>query len=285
MVWVCLWVVFSDGDSVEGQGYISGLRAALSSVASRGCTWVRRSRKLLVVGLIVFSLLTIGFVVWAETPLGPMPESLVALESDVEVEVNTERWLVFTPVESEASSGAIFYPGGRVDERSYAPIAHSLASRGYLVVIVPMPLNLAVFAPDRASEVISAFPEIQSWAIGGHSLGGAMASQYAFGNPAKVRGLFLLAAYPASGNNLSLYHLKTVSIYGTADGLATDDKIASSRALLPPSAVFVQIEGGNHAYFGWYGPQPGDGTAMITREEQQNLTVKELMLFLESIGG
>jgi hypothetical protein len=29
----------------------------------------------------------------------------------------------------------------------------------------------------------------------------------------------------------------------------------------------VSIEGGNHAQFGWYGPQEGDNPATISREE------------------
>ena len=38
-----------------------------------------------------------------------------------------------------------------------------------------MPLNLAVFGANSAHAVIDAFPNITSWAIGGHSLGGTMA--------------------------------------------------------------------------------------------------------------
>ena len=72
----------------------------------------------------------------------------------------------------------IFYPGGRVDPRSYAPAARAIAAQGYLAVITPMPLNLAVFTPGRAAQVIAAYPEIHTWAIGGHSLGGAMAANF-----------------------------------------------------------------------------------------------------------
>jgi hypothetical protein len=36
-----------------------------------------------------------------------------------------------------------------------------------------MPLNLAVFSPNKADEVITDFPEIEEWYIAGHSLGGA----------------------------------------------------------------------------------------------------------------
>jgi hypothetical protein len=34
----------------------------------------------------------------------------------------------------------------------------------------------------------------------------------------------------------------------------------------------VIIDGGNHAQYGAYGPQAGDGAATISREEQQQQT-------------
>jgi pimeloyl-ACP methyl ester carboxylesterase len=148
-----------------------------------------------------------------------------------------------------------------------------LAQEGYLVVIAPMPLNLAILAPDRAADVMTAFPEIDRWAVGGHSLGGAMAARFAYQNPDTVQGLVLWAAYPASTDDLSGLPVAVTSIYGTRDGLTTGAKITASRALLPGDTRWVVIEGGNHAQFGWYGPQPGDGTATVSREEQQRQIV------------
>jgi len=156
-----------------------------------------------------------------------------------------------------------------VDPRAYASTARGLAEDGYLVVIVPMPLDLAFFAPGRAAEVMAAFPGIKNWAIGGHSLGGAMAANFARNNRDAVHGLVLWAAYPASSDDLSSSQLGVSSIYGTRDGLATLDKIEASRPLLPPDTQWIAIEGGNHAQFGWYGPQSGDNEATISREEQQ----------------
>jgi pimeloyl-ACP methyl ester carboxylesterase len=143
-----------------------------------------------------------------------------------------------------------------------------------------MPLNLAIFAPDRAAEVITAFPEISRWAVGGHSLGGAMSARFAYQNPEAVQGLALWAAYPASTDDLSGYSLAVTSIYGTRDGLATEDKIAASRPLLPLDTTWVAIEGGNHTQFGWYGAQSGDNTATISREEQQRQIVAATLALL-----
>jgi hypothetical protein len=199
-----------------------------------------------------------GFVIWASMAATPMPEALSALQSDAQVEVETEPWLVFRPVGGNPTVGLILYPGGRVDARAYAPTARALAQEGFLVVIVPMPLNLAILGPDRAAEVMVAFPDIGRWAVGGHSLGGAMSARFAYQNSEAVEGLVLWAAYPASMDDLSGYSLRVTSIYGTRDGLATEDKIAASRPLLPLDTSWVAIEGGNHAQFGWYGPQSGD---------------------------
>lgn len=213
------------------------------------------------------------FVLWASTPLGPMPEALQALQSDAAVSVSTDGMLVFQPAGANPDSGMIIYPGGRIDPRSYAPAANALARKGYLVVIVKMPLNLAVFAPDRASDVIAAHPEINHWAIGGHSLGGAMAADFISRSDA-VEGLFLWASYPPSNADLSNLSIDVTSIYGSADGVAPPPEILSSGRLLPGDTSWVEIEGGNHAQFGWYGPQPGDNPATISREQQQEIIVK-----------
>jgi dienelactone hydrolase len=210
-----------------------------------------------------------GFVVWATAIPEPMPQALASLEPGDQVQIETEPWLVFRPEGQEPTTGLILYPGGKVDPRAYAPAARALAEKGYLVVVVPMPLNLAVFGADQAAEVIAAFPEIRHWAIGGHSLGGAMAARFALQHPDAVEGLALWAAYPASSDDLSGKSAAVVSISGTRDGLATPDKIAASRPLLPADTRWVAIEGGNHAQFGWYGDQAGDNEATISRENQQ----------------
>ncbi|MCU0486485.1 MAG: alpha/beta hydrolase [Anaerolineales bacterium] len=239
----------------------------------------------LILGLLVLVLLAgaIGFVVWAETPAQPLPEALPALQSDDRILVNDESWLVFSPIGSEPTTGFIFYPGGRVDARSYAPAARQIAEQGYFVVIVPMPLNLAVFGAARAAEVIEAYPQVERWAIGGHSLGGAMAANFAVNHPGAVTGLVLWAAYPASSDDLSKSGLQVASIYGTLDGLSTGEKIDASRPLLPADTSWVPILGGNHAQFGWYGDQAGDNSAAISRLEQQEQLVAATLELLESI--
>jgi len=224
-----------------------------------------------------------GFVVWASVASQPMPEALSALQSDAQVKVETGQWIVFRPVLTQPTTGLIFYPGGKVDARAYAPQAHAIAAQGYLVVITPMPLNLAIFGVDKAMDVIKAFPLIRHWAIGGHSLGGSMAASFANKHPAAVQGIAFWASYPADSDNLSATSFVVTSIYASNDGLATGAKIDHSRALLPSNTAWVKLEGGNHAQFGWYGPQSGDGQAAISREAQQQRTVAATLQLLKRV--
>jgi hypothetical protein len=224
-----------------------------------------------------------GFIFWASTPLGPMPEALTAINSDENVQFIDDGWMVFKPERETPLTGLVLYPGGRVDWRSYAPLAREIAAQGYLVVITPMPLNLAVIAPGKADEVMQAYPNIERWVVGGHSLGGAMAANFAYQNPEKITGLVLWAAYPADNNDLSKSNLPVVSIFANQDGLADPQKITASRVLLPPNTIWVEVKGGNHAQFGWYGVQNGDGQASISREEQQNLIVSATVDLLNRV--
>jgi pimeloyl-ACP methyl ester carboxylesterase len=238
--------------------------------------------KILIALGIVLVLLVGGFSIWAYTPSQPMPEAIQAMQSNADVTVSRDGWVTFAPKNGQPTTGIIFYPGGRVDYRAYAPLASALAKEGNLVVLVPMPFNLAVFGVNKANEVIAAYPEIERWYIGGHSLGGAMAASHVFQNPGKVDGLILLAAYPASNQSLADTNLPVLSISASQDGLATPEKIQASRALLPASTVFYEIIGGDHAQFGWYGPQSGDNPARIIREEQQKIIQDQILKFIQT---
>lgn len=227
--------------------------------------------------------LILGFVIWALTPLGPMPEAVDALQSDSLVQVKEDGWISFEPVNRSADTGLIIYPGGRVDPRSYAPTARAIAEQGYPVVIATMPLNLAVFNPGRAEDIIAEYPGITTWALAGHSLGGAMAANFIASNTEAVDGLALWASYPAEGDSLADANLEALSLYATLDGLTSLYEIEDSRRLLPEDTQFTAIDGGNHGQFGWYGEQPGDNPATISREQQQFEIVTATLALLEQI--
>lgn len=241
-------------------------------------TW----QKTLLISVVILGLLVCGVAaVWGvggSSPAEPAVEPY--LQSSETVTVDDGRWLSFTPTGETPTIGFIFYPGGKVDYLAYAPVLHRIAEAGYLVVDVPMPFDLAVIAPNKAERVIAAYPEIETWVIGGHSLGGAMAARFTYEHPSLIDGLALWAAYPADDNSLADSGLPVLSLYGTLDGVAPFRRIERRFDLLPADTMYVALEGGNHAQFGYYGPQNRDNAAAISQEAQQDLIVEEMLLFL-----
>ena len=231
--------------------------------------------------LFVTALLGLAFIVWVETPLGPAPEALSALESDSQVTVTMGDFIAFQPSNLEPTTGFIFYPGGRVDYRSYAVPLHEIAAQGFLVVLVPVRLNLAFFDIDAAQPVFAAHPEIQHWAVGGHSLGGVASALFAKGHP-EIAGLVFWASYPAD-DSIKNSDIKVVSIYGTND-MAGMEKFDETKKLLPQDTHIIVMDGGNHAQFGDYGSQPGDNAATISHVEQQTQIVNATVKFLEELA-
>ncbi len=226
-----------------------------------------------------------GFLIWALNPPAIEPEAQTALESLDTSRLERGKGLVFSPPEGISRVGLILYPGGRVQPEAYAPLAEAIADRGYLTIIPRMRLNLAVLEIQAADEVLAAYPEVDRWVIGGHSLGGAMAAEYAADQPENVQGLVLYAAYPADSTDLSERDLEVLSIYGTRDGLASMEEVLASADRLPEDTVWVEIKGGNHAGFGWYGPQRGDFPATIPKGEQQLQILEATADFLSHLGG
>lgn len=227
--------------------------------------------------LIAFS----GFVAWGTNAMGPESLAKECMKGESGVLVNTDSvFIEFIPVAS-VNKGLIFYPGARVAPESYAPIALELAQEGILTTIVPMPLNLALFGSDKALKVMEKYPEIEDWTIAGHSLGGAMACKFIVDHPSTIDKLILLAAYTTNSYDLSEASISVLSITASNDGLTTPEKVEKNKIFLPSNTQYFQIKGANHAQFGDYGPQFGDGQAQISALEQIRITVEQLLTFLE----
>ena len=234
--------------------------------------------------LFLFVLLGAGSAAYWNSRAYPASDlALQALQSDGQVTVKQiDGVITFEPVNTQASIGFVFYPGGGVDYRAYAPMLRLIAVRGYFVALVSVPLNLAFFSTNAAADVMAHFPEIDVWVVGGHSLGGVTAGTFAANHPDLVDGLIFFASYPAN-DALKKTTVKVVSIYGTNDGLATSETIDESKMLLPADALFVPIEGGNHSQFGSYGFQSGDNAAAISADEQWVQSADAAARFFESL--
>jgi dienelactone hydrolase len=229
----------------------------------------------------------VGAFLWYAQPVPLLPEATAALASTdaATYQATADGTLLYMPTGSSPTVGLVLYPGGKVPPAAYAPAARAIAEAGYLVAIVDVPFNLAVFDINAAQRVIGAHPEIERWAVGGHSLGGSMASQFVGGHPGSINGLVLWASYPAA--DLSGSDIRTVSSYGTLDhgvpSFTSPDAIAKLGGLV--DVAFDPIEGGNHEQMGWYTGQPNDPPATISREAQQQRIVAATSRLLDELAA
>jgi pimeloyl-ACP methyl ester carboxylesterase len=195
--------------------------------------------------------------------------ALSALASDAFVSVSETDYGYFFDGPASGKT-LVFYPGAKVEERAYAPFLRLLAEEGMDVCLVRMPLRLAFLDMDAAAEIMEE-TDSEVWYLGGHSLGGAAAAIYASGHPEKISGLILCAAYPTRQLGEDLTEL---ILYGSEDRVLNMEKLEEGRAYAPERSREYCIEGGNHAFFGDYGLQKGDGEALLTPEEQQEEAVR-----------
>lgn len=199
-------------------------------------------------------------------------------------------YIEINPTSNQYSkTGLVFYPGGFIDPHAYIrPLSKfTVSGKGHKVIIVKMPGNLAVLDGNKGAWIYNDFPDVLQWVIGGHSLGGVMACSVVNKYPDFFKGLVLMAAYPQASGNLNDWTGSVLSLRGQFDGLVDSIKLASCVDLLPtplwisriadypkgkdPKTVYFTIPGGNHAQFGNYGIQKGDGLATITNEAQAEL--------------
>ena len=228
---------------------------------------------MLVIPVIVIAALCIAFLAYTEQYYHAEESAYAALKSDESVIVTQTEygWLFDGPSETDAF---IFYPGGKVEETAYAPLLHRLAKQGMDVSLVRMPFRLAVLGVNKADQVMEQH-DYERWYIGGHSLGGAMAASYAATHSSQLSGVFMLAAYPSKSlDGIS----KAVIIYGSEDGVLNRTRLEEANRYLPNSSEIYVIEGGNHAQFGNYGRQAGDGNAAVSSEEQQQRAAEWILM-------
>ncbi len=246
----------------------------------------KRNRKIIRIALLV---IIISFILyggaWIMESYEPDTLALIAMQSTEKVTVDsTDDTISFTPVSGTSRPGLLYYPGAKVEPEAYAVMAQRLAETGIPVVIVKMPFNFAVFDADKAMALKETLGIPDTWAIGGHSLGGSMAAKVVYDNPDAFDALILFASYPAGkSNDLSTSTLNVLSISGSLDAFVTKEKRDAKKPFLPNSTIYYEIEGGNHGQFGNYGLQKGDNEATITSEVQMNQIVENVIKLMEGL--
>lgn len=230
-------------------------------------TFMKLYKRIVIILLIIITILVIAFLWYVNdfyTADSIVDDLISSHESRLEIKDN----LTIISANQPSEKAIVFYPGGKVEAQAYLPLLLQLSDQGITSILVEMPFNLAVFDIDAAAKAMEAMPDIDQWYLMGHSLGGAMASQYTEEAYGDFEGLILLGAYPVNDAKID-----TLAIYGTYD-IKLDLKKVSA------ADVVYEIIGGNHAYFGNYGEQEGDGQARISREDQQAEAVKYILEFI-----
>jgi hypothetical protein len=273
--------------------YVVLLFATLLSSAFVGWRTVRPGRtrtgwrRIARVALVVMSIGWIALIAWLR-PFSALEPALDAMGSDSRVTVTEgPTRIVMTPTGSVSTTGVFFQPGAKVDARAYAAVLRPLAESGYPVIIPKQPLGIAFLSITAFDSTKASFPGITRWVVGGHSLGGTVAAIEADSGDvdpvAPVIGLLLFASYPANDISTSLT-ASVLSISATDDGLATPDKILTSRDILPAGSTFTAIDGAVHSFFGDYGPQPGDGTPTVSHDDARAQISRESLAFVRQLS-
>ncbi len=214
-------------------------------------------------------------------------EALAALQPGDDVAVEEGRYIVLRPRRNAEKMGVIFYPGAYVDARGYATTLRPVAAAGYRVVIVPMPMEFAIFGLNRVFDVQAAFPDVQRWVLIGHSLGGAMAATFASNHPDALAGLVVWDSYPASAASLANYPRPVWHVHrATPDG-KPPAAFAARRNLFPADSQWLPIPGGIHMYFGSFdgGGYQEDWAPSISRDAEHQLVIAATLRALDSIAA
>jgi hypothetical protein len=214
------------------------------------------------------------FITWSLVAYRAQGVARAALESDSRVSVTRAdgHWS-FTPPRP-STAGLIFFPGALVDPVAYAPLVHAIADAGYTSLLVEVPRR-AAFGGAEGPEVFerartaAARTAIRRWVVAGHSRGGVIASYIVRDGFPGLAGAVLLGTSHPRDFSLADTSVPMTRVFGTRDTVADVEKLDRTRANLPASARIVRIDGGNHSQFGYYGFQPGDWPATISRDAQQ----------------
>lgn len=285
VAWVCVTAWGAVGHGHPAYAIWLGV-TVLAAIAS--LLWSLRApdarpiwfRVLRIAGLVVAAL-WVGITAWLR-PFTAVEPALAAMESDAAVTVTESADLiVFAPTGAASSTALAFEPGARVDPRAYAAHLRPLAEAGHTVVIIKQPLGIGFLA--IGGYTLAAEQDISAdWVIGGHSLGGTVAALQTSDTGFPPVGLLLWGSYPAG--DMSDWAGAVLSVSGSVDGLSTPAKIDASRADLPPSAAFHQVNGASHAQFGSYGLQPGDGVAYLSNDAAREEISAATLAWLDALA-
>lgn len=181
-----------------------------------------------------------------------------------------DQYLTF---DNNSDVGFIFYPGGKVESQAYSYLSQVSAN----VYIAEFPFELAMFDYKIAGQIIEDNPQVSTWYIGGHSLGGVFANRFAVTNPELFSGVVFLGSYPADGDQSDIPGL---ALFGDQDLVVGD--YTEKTSLFTDSTEIVVLPDSNHSGFGNYGQQHGDSELSAEQHQaQQQLIIEDINNFIQ----
>lgn len=223
----------------------------------------------------------IGFVAWVVYTYQPHGVDRSVFQSSPAVQVvSTKDFISFTPTRPYRNV-LLFYPGALVAPEAYAPLCRTLADSGCKTILLKMPWRLASQGYNKPIALGLLGDTTRRYVLAGHSQGGKMAARFVYEHPGLASSLVLLGTTHPRDFDLSQSPIRVLKLYGTSDGVANPADVLANRRKLPATAQLVPILGGNHSQFGYYGFQLGDHKATISRQQQQETVVHEILAFIQ----
>ena len=239
---------------------------------------VRRIILIVLAAVLVISAVIVGMCLFNERPAVQAVATYRDIYCDAVIKTAEDGGVEILPLNEVADTGIIFYVGAQITPDAYIPLLARIAEHGYACFIPSLTFNMAALEPNAADFIVSEHPEIGSWILAGHSMGGLTASGYADDHRDTVDGLILVAAY--TNRDMSDSKLPVLVIFGDTDGVMNKKLYDNRLAWNPADFEEYVIPGANHAQFGDYGKQPRDNDALISAEEQQSQTAEIILGWL-----
>jgi hypothetical protein len=218
---------------------------------------------------------------WSTFQSRDLPKGTFDSDSQITVNENGDK-ITFSPTNANKKIEVIFFQGGMTDPKAYAPLCRKIAENGFTCHLIKMSWRLPQFDYKKVSKLFDL--SSGKYVIGGHSQGGKMTSQFVYENPNLMKGLFLVGTSHPRDINLSNLTIPTIKLYAENDGLASVEEVFENKNKLPKKSKMILIKGGNHSQFGYLGKLFLDNKANISLEEQQQETLKQLIVFLNDIN-
>jgi hypothetical protein len=225
--------------------------------------------------LIAYLIILVVLIISGPKKYAATKEAMKYIETNEAVTINkiNEGYFFDGPGNEKA---IIFYPGASVEFSSYSKLLYKFALNGFDSFLISMPLDFALLGVYKPNNILQNY-NYNEWYLSGHSLGGVAACLFASTSKEKISGVITLASYPTKSLPSNI---KYISIYGSEDGVLNMNSLEDAKKYWPNDNYNIVIEGGNHAFFGDYGLQNGDGKALITNDEQQDFVVNKIMEIL-----